>query len=147
MTATRNTLCKEERLHGRDAIEQLFKRAGSRSMVAFPLRAVYALAEREDGALVKIMASVPKRQFKRAVKRNRVKRQIREAYRKNKHSLCEAVEALGDKELSIAFIWIDNSLHPSDEVEKKVQRLLLRIEEKLRRDDGGQPADDKDGNL
>ena len=32
----KNTLCKEERLHGRDAVEKLFKDAGSRSMVAFP---------------------------------------------------------------------------------------------------------------
>ena len=150
MTAVRNTLCKEERLHGRNAIEQLFKKAGSKSMVAFPLRAVYALTRRDgDGTLsgedstqeksgvirVKMLASVPKRQFKRAVKRNRVKRQIREAFRKNKHSIIDAVAGIdGNAELSVAFIWIDNSLHSSAEVENKVQRLLLRIEEKLRRD-------------
>ena len=45
MISTRNTLCKEERLHGRDAVESLFKKAGSRSMVAFPLRVVYALTD------------------------------------------------------------------------------------------------------
>lgn len=161
MTAVRNTLCKEERLHGRNAIEQLFKKAGSRSMVAFPLRAVYALTKREDdedlseeeggeekknGVRVKMLASVPKRQFKRAVKRNRVKRQIREAFRKNKHPLSDAVAEIDSSaELSVAFIWIDNNLHPSAEVEKKVQRLLLRIEEKLRHDNTSQWADNNAG--
>ncbi len=157
MTAVRNTLCKEERLHGRNAIEQLFKKAGSKSMVAFPLRAVYALTRRDGGGTlsgedsarekdnavrVKMLASVPKRQFKRAVKRNRVKRQIREAFRKNKHSLNDAVAEMdGDMVLSVAFIWIDNSLHSSAEVESKVQRLLLRIEEKLRRDNNSRNAE------
>lgn len=160
MTAVRNTLCKEERLHGRNAIEQLFKKAGSRSMVAFPLRVVYALTKRADsGTLaeengadgeqnkndtirVKMLASVPKKQFKRAVKRNRAKRQIREAFRKNKHSLSDAVAGMdGNMELSVAFIWIDNNLHSSAEVEKKVQRLLLRIEEKLRRDNKSHDAE------
>ena len=111
MISTRNTLCKEERLHGRDAVESLFKKAGSRSMVAFPLRVVYALTDH---------------------KRNRVKRQVREAYRCNKHSLAAAVTAMeGNKDLSLAFVWLDDKLHPSAEVEKRVQRLLQRLEEKL----------------
>ena len=134
MISTRNTLCKEERLHGRDAVESLFKKAGSRSMVAFPLRVVYALTDHKEGSdiRVRMLVSVPKRHFKRAVKRNRVKRQVREAYRCNKHSLAAAVAAMeGSKDLSLAFVWLDDNLHPSAEVEKRVQRLLQRLEEKL----------------
>ena len=134
MISTRNTLCKEERLHGRDAVESLFKKAGSRSMVAFPLRVVYALTDHKEGSdiRVRMLVSVPKRHFKRAVKRNRAKRQVREAYRCNKHSLAAAVAAMeGNKDLSLAFVWLDDNLHPSAEVEKRVQRLLQRLEEKL----------------
>ena len=134
MISTRNTLCKEERLHGRDAVESLFKKAGSRSMVAFPLRVVYALTDHKEGSdiRVRMLVSVPKRHFKRAVKRNRVKRQVRETYRCNKHSLAAAVAAMeGNKDLSLAFVWLDDNLHPSAEVEKRVQRLLQRLEEKL----------------
>ena len=129
----KNTLCKEERLHGRDAVEKLFKDAGSRSMVAFPLRVVYVLAPPQADTCVntRMLVSVPKRQFKRAVKRNRVKRQVREAYRKHKHGLIEAVSRIGEQHLSLAFVWLDSKLYDTSVVEKKVEKLLLRIEEKL----------------
>lgn len=129
----KNTLCKEERLHGRDAVEKLFKDAGSRSMVAFPVRVVYVLASPQADTCVntRMLVSVPKRQFKRAVKRNRVKRQVREAYRKHKHGLIEAVSRIGEQHLSLAFVWLDSKLYDTSVVEKKVEKLLLRIEEKL----------------
>lgn len=129
----KNTLCKEERLHGRDAVEKLFKDAGSRSMVAFPVRVVYVLAPPKADTCVntRMLVSVPKRQFKRAVKRNRVKRQVREAYRKHKHGLIEAVSRIGEQHLSLAFVWLDSKLYDTSVVEKKVEKLLLRIEEKL----------------
>lgn len=129
----KNTLCKEERLHGRDAVEKLFKDAGSRSMVAFPVRVVYVLAPPQADTCVntRMLVSVPKRQFKRAVKRNRVKRQVREAYRKHKHGLIEAVSSIGERHLSLAFVWLDSKLYDTSVVEKKVEKLLLRIEEKL----------------
>lgn len=129
----KNTLCKEERLHGRDAVEKLFKDAGSRSMVAFPVRVVYVLTPPQADTCVntRMLVSVPKRQFKRAVKRNRVKRQIREAYRKHKHGLIEAVSRIGEQHLSLAFVWLDSKLYDTSVVEKKVEKLLLRIEEKL----------------
>ena len=129
----KNTLCKEERLHGRDAVEKLFKDAGSRSMVAFPVRVVYVLAPPQADTCVntRMLVSVPKRQFKRAVKRNRVKRQVREAYRKHKHGLIEAVSRIGKQHLSLAFVWLDSKLYDTSVVEKKVEKLLLRIEEKL----------------
>lgn len=129
----KNTLCKEERLHGRNAVEKLFKDAGSRSMVAFPVRVVYVLAPPQADTCVntRMLVSVPKRQFKRAVKRNRVKRQVREAYRKYKHGLIEAVSRIGEQHLSLAFVWLDSKLYDTNVVEKKVEKLLLRIEEKL----------------
>ena len=74
---------------------------------------------------------MPKRYFKRAVKRNRVKRQIREAYRLNKHIL---QEALADKpyNIALAFIWLDKELHSTTELTGKVRTLLGRIADKVR---------------
>lgn len=142
-TENRNTLGKEERLCGRNAVEELFGQTGSSSMVAFPLRVVYALTEKtnDQEASVKMLVSVPKKHFKRAVKRNRVKRQVREAYRKNKHGLIEAVDSLCGKSMLLAFIWLDDSLHSSDKVEKKVARLLLRIGEKIKGDRASAPVE------
>ena len=109
------TLGKKERLNSKTLIERLFS-GGSKSFPAFPLRVVYMSVEpvEEDMAAASILISVPKKRFKRAVKRNLVKRQVREAYRKNKHLLLDAL-ASQNKRLIIAFIWLDNHIHSSAE--------------------------------
>lgn len=123
------TLSKNERLCSRTLIEQLF--AGKRhSIPAFPLRVVYMEIEQPELATASVLISVPKKRFKRAVKRNRVKRQIREAYRRHKTLLTNVLKAEG-KQLAVAFIWLDNTLHPTDVVERKVVHLLRLIAEKL----------------
>lgn len=125
------TLGKKERLTGQSLVESLFKGGGSRSMSFFPLRVVYALVEGGD-APVRLLVSVPKRYFKRAVRRNRVKRQLREAFRKNKHVLYEKVALQPEgKSLAVAFIWLDDHLHDSEAVERRVRNLLIRIGERL----------------
>lgn len=125
------TLDKKERLNSKAMIERLFA-GGSKSFPAFPLRVVYMQAELAEEAVpaVSILVSVPKKRFKRAVKRNLVKRQVREAYRKNKYLLLDALAGKG-KRLILAFIWLDNNVHSSAEVEEKVKKLLLHIRERL----------------
>ena len=122
------TLPKVERLNSRILIERLFT-GGSKSLPAFPLRIVYMPVEGENLPAATILISVPKKRFKRAVKRNRVKRQVREAYRKNKHILL-ALKDSGRK-IAIAFIWLDNELHESADVEAKVVKLLQLTAERL----------------
>lgn len=125
MTAT---LCKNERQNKRYIIGKLFDGEG-KSIQAFPLRVVYMPIEKESRYPVSILISVPKRHFKRAVKRNRVKRQIREAYRLNKHILYQAITHLPHG-MVLAFIWQDKELHSSEEIGHKMKSLLHRIAEK-----------------
>ena len=101
---------------------------GSRSFSVFPLRVVY-FAGRGAGGGCFHSISVSKRRFKRAVKRNRVKRQIREAYRVNKHEL---LNALAEKKcrLVIAFIYLSDQLTESSVIEERVKTALARIVEK-----------------
>lgn len=67
------TLGKKERLSSKILIERLFS-GGSKSFPAFPLRVVYMPVEpSEQDAAASILISVPKKRFKRAVKRNLVK--------------------------------------------------------------------------
>lgn len=120
-----HTLPKEERLCSRKALEELFG-GGHRSVSAFPIRAVYMP---NDVGAVRIMVSVSKRYFKRAVRRNRIKRQLREAYRLQK----ELLQPLSGG-LDIAFLWTSDELLPTEKVFQKMQNLLQRIHESVSAD-------------
>ena len=122
-----NTLCKAERLNSKILIEKMFA-GGSKSFSIFPLRVVYMPVENQD-AQASVLLSVSKKRFKRAVKRNRVKRQLREAYRLHKHLL---LQTLTDKQQQLAaFIYLSDELTSSAEIEEKMKTLLARISERL----------------
>lgn len=128
MDINKNSLCKAERLNSKNTIEELFS-GGAKSFLAYPIRVVFMPVERKEEAPVSILVSVSKKRFKRAVKRNRVKRQIREAYRKNKHALLQLMQTK-EYGLAIAFIYLENELRDTAEVEYKVKELLVRVIEK-----------------
>lgn len=125
------TLPKTERLYHKKLIDSLFGGGKSRSMTAFPLRLVYMPLATANGSetaadqvpVSTMLVSVPKRNLHRANKRNRVKRQVREAYRKHK-------TILDDHPFALAFIWLDVKLWTSAEVEQRVVSLLNRVMEK-----------------
>lgn len=125
------TLRKSERTCSKIAIDNLFKVGHSRSLSAFPIRVVYLVSDTPQQEQCQIMVSVPKKCFKRAVKRNRVKRQIREAYRLNKAIVTEQMKKHESKYLTMAFIWLDAELHDTDEIKSKMINLLGRISERL----------------
>ena len=123
-----NTLHKTERLDKKKVIDKMFS-GGARSFSVFPLRVVYLPVE-ELEAPVSILVSVSKRRFKRAVKRSRVKRQIREAYRKNKSLLVDELQRR-EQRLAVAFIYLSDELIATSELEEKMKIALARISEKL----------------
>lgn len=132
LTETDNTFGKREHLCKQTLIDQLFS-GKARVMTAWPLKMVYLVVDKTDeqSASVELMVSVSKRFFKRAVKRNRVKRQIREAYRTQKHELMERMAQMPDKQLLLAVIWQDGKLHDSAELNAKMNKNLQRLVEKL----------------
>lgn len=134
MATTKYILPKEERIKSRTLIDMLFAGGKSRSMVAFPLRVVYMVKERENlEPQTQMLVSVSKRCFKRAVKRNRVKRQVREAYRHSRQILIDRLNSRDefDRSVVMAFIWLDDKLHETDEVSSKVTSLMTRVSEKI----------------
>lgn len=92
-------------------------------MSAFPIRAVFMP---NDVGHVRVLVSVSKRYFKRAVNRNRIKRQLREAYRLQK----ETLQPL-DGGLDIAFLWTSDDILPTEKVFQKMRNILQRIQENL----------------
>ena len=121
MVNKRYTLSKEERLSWKRYIDQLF--AEGQSFIAFPLRVVFLPVEEAALAPVSIMVSVPKKKFKRAVKRNLIKRQVREAYRVRKYDLIDPLTEK-NKHLLVAFLYVDKEIHPSRDVEKAMTKAL-----------------------
>ena len=132
MEERRYTFSKSERLCSKKLIERLFA-GGNKSFPTFPLRVVYMLvSEEEINSDASILISVPKKRFKHAVKRNQVKRQVHEAYRRNKYILLDALKAQETPvKVVMGFIWLDNKIHSSEEVEHKVKKLLTHISENI----------------
>lgn len=129
---------KPERLNKKKIIEKMFA-GGSRSFSIFPLRVVWLPVEELD-VQASILISVSKRRFKRAVKRNRIKRQIREAYRLNKQILLAPLTEK-NRRLAIAFIYLADELMNSALVEEKIKAALTRIVEKISTKQTVQPTE------
>lgn len=126
---TRNTFKKSERLCSRILMDRLFQ-GDSHSISAYPLRAVFLPVGTNEQKGVSVLISVPKKRFHDAVDRNRVKRQLREAYRKHKHSLAEQMTAR-EQGLLIAFIYVSAQIESTAYIEKRMTRLLEKIGEAL----------------
>ena len=125
------SLSKNERISQKRLIDNLFT-GGNSSFTSFPLRVVYKhIDSNNDYPRAMVLISVPKKNLKRAVMRNRVKRQIREAYRKFKYILLDELE---DKQMQmlVAFIWIHHDLNDSTVVDQTVKNLLLYITEHIK---------------
>lgn len=114
-----HTLHKNQRLKSELQIRALF--ASGKSFVAYPLRVVFSPCE-DTG--VRIMVSVPKRLFKRAVKRNLLKRRIREAYRLQQASFSNILPEQG---LHIAFAYIAPEILPYDSMEHAMKKAVGKI--------------------
>ena len=112
MVNRRYTLSKEERLSWKRYIDLLFEKG--QSFVAFPLRVVYLPVEE---------ISVPKKKFRRAVKRNLIKRQVREAYRVRKYDLIDPLTEK-NKRMLVAFLYLDKEIHPFADIEKAMTKAL-----------------------
>ena len=128
MVNRRYTLSKEERLSWKRYIDLLF--AKGQSFVAFPLRVVYLPVEEESLAPVSILISVPKKKFKRAVKRNLIKRQIREVYRVRKYTLIDPLVEKNSRML-VAFLYLDKEIRSFAEMEKAMTKALTTLVNKV----------------
>ncbi len=95
------TFHKTERLCSKILISKLFEK-GNRYLNRFPFRFSWVEANHDGIYPVQVIFIVAKKNFPKAHSRNKVKRQLRELYRLNKHEL---YEKLADKKwiLQIAY--------------------------------------------
>lgn len=112
---------KAEKLKRKKIIDSLFVQG--KSVKAHPLILVYKECELSaEHVSFQAGFSVSKRNHKTAVARNRIKRLMREAFRKNKHLL-----NLNDKKIALMFIYTSKNILSYFELE----RLMVRTLEKL----------------
>lgn len=113
---------KGEKLCGVKAISDLF--SGGKPLFLPPLKIIYRVMP-EDPSLepVRVLISVPKRYFRKAVDRNLLKRRIREAYRQNKLPLVSSLPGSG-KRIDVAVIWNDTVIQPYALTEKCIKEMI-----------------------
>ena len=117
---------KHNRLCGQNRIAQLY-RDGKR-VVVWPLRVTYMpLPEELASSHNEVLVWAPKSLFKRAVKRNRLRRLIREAYRLNQGIL--QAEPGMQQGYMIAFNYMDKEEQAYRTIEKAVSKALKRIKD------------------
>ncbi len=116
----RFTLGVSEKLKSRKQISQLFEEG--LSLKEYPIRLRFLKVEGEESQF-KAAFSVPKRNVKLAVGRNKIKRMLREVYRLNKYILIDAIE----DNFILMFIYTDKTAWEYQDLEKKMIRLLHKF--------------------
>ncbi len=114
------TFQKEERLSREKLIQELFDKGSS--FYLFPFK-VFVMPNPDQGhPFHQVLISVSKRNFKKAVDRNRLKRRIREAYRLNKNLLTVR------NKLLIAYIYSVKDILPSAQIQERLVKTFKRFD-------------------
>jgi len=116
---------KSERLCSGKLTDLLF-REGNRSVGCFPVRLVWMEVPSGEPGRIQVLLSVPKRRFRHAVDRNRVKRQMREFYRLECGVLKSFVKTSG-KSLLIGFLFTDDTIWETGRLVPRLRTAIDRL--------------------
>ena len=109
---------KAERLAGEKHIKELFEKGSSFHL--YPFRVLSLPNPEPKSPANKILISVAKRNFKRAVDRNLIKRRIREAYRVQKATI-------SGNSFLLAFVYTAREIEPFQTIKDKLFLVLEKI--------------------
>jgi len=120
---------KSERLTSQKEIQTLF--SDGRSFHSFPFRVIWRVSDNPGKQAARVVISVPKRKFKRAVDRNLIRRRIREAYRMHKSILYDHLNML-EVNLIYMLMYTHDEIMDFEELEGKISKLLLRFKQEVK---------------
>lgn len=115
----KQTFPKSENLKSEKAIQALFSKG--KSYNKYPIKVVYTITDDKESTQAGF--SVPKRNFKKAVDRNRIKRQLRETYRLQKH----LIEEKNGKKFALMFLYLSKEIPQYAQLEKAMGKLLKQL--------------------
>ncbi|MBL7966140.1 MAG: ribonuclease P protein component [Prolixibacteraceae bacterium] len=122
------TLKKEERLCSQKLIGELF--TSGESFLSYPLKVVFLKNELPLEHAAQVAFTVSKRNFKRSVKRNLLKRRMREAYRLNKPAFFDEITAK-KAQIAMMFVFVGKDVVEYSTIEKAMISALKKVVAKL----------------
>lgn len=123
------TLGKNERLKSRKEIEQLFN-SGKR-FSENPLKIFFLISD-SSKQILKMGVGVSSKNFKKAVERNRIKRQIREAWRLQKKYLESRLEIL-NQQLNVFIIYTGREIPATKQLTEAMKEVMYKLEKIIER--------------
>ncbi|MCK5820805.1 MAG: ribonuclease P protein component [Bacteroidales bacterium] len=124
-----NKFRKSERLSSQKEIQALF--SDGHSFHSFPFRVVWKFSDKPDNHLARVVISVPKRKFKKAVDRNLIRRRIKEVYRVQKHILYDHLDQ-AEVKLIFMLMYTHDEIMDFNELEGKISKLLVRFKQEVK---------------
>jgi len=118
---------KEERLYKKKLIQELFENGSS--FYLYPFKVIWLSSEESENN--QVLFSVSKRNFKRAVDRNAIKRKLREAYRLNKH---QNQLSSHQPSLLIGYIYTGKEILDFRVIESKLKKSIARLHKEIQAD-------------
>lgn len=119
------TFPKKEKLKNKKRIEQLF--VAGKSVSSYPLKLIYLKTDRTPDVPFQTAVTVPKRNFKSAVKRNRIKRLMRESYRLNKDLIFNNSEG----SFAFLFVYLGKETPSYQEIDARMKGVLHKFKKKI----------------
>ena len=122
------SLNKTERIKHRKTFEEIFQN-GEIVYKGF-IRINFVKTDFNDNIQAKVAFSVPKKKFKRAYKRNRIKRMMREIYRLNKPEFYEILTQKNTK-IALLFVYLSDKTEDYKDIEKNMKSAIEKLVKKI----------------
>jgi len=123
MPAKQFSYNKKEKLKSRKQLEQIFMEG--KSLTVFPIKIFYELNQEQDN-IIKTGVGVSRKNFRKSVHRNRIKRLLREAYRTEKTELLNYLEE-NKKQIALFFLYIDKTQPDYFSLKQTMQTAIKKL--------------------